>query len=211
MSRANITPFVTLADSPSNVNLLNQNFNNILAALEKTVSRVGEDKNFLEGDIDANSKRIYNLPYPQTNTEPLRKGDIDIDKLNNAVGIINTTDFKSYITLNASVPIFAGQAVVTDTAGRVKPATHLVVGDGAKVLGISETNSVTNTDCRVRQFGDLTHEGWSFVPTKSVYLTTDGFLTQTVPTTGYQVKIGYAITSDKIAIHIETPIKLAGA
>lgn len=210
MARATLNTLATLADSPSNVAKLNENFNNILAALEDTVSRVGADKNFLEGDIDANSKRIYNLPYPATATEPLRKGDIDIAALDNAVGVINNTDFKSYITLTTGVPIFAGQAVVTGVDGKLYPATHAAVGTGAKILGISETSSGANTAARVRQFGDIVHSGWLFDPTKPVFVTSEGFLTQTIPTSGYQIKVGYAISYDKIAIQLEPPIKLAG-
>jgi hypothetical protein len=46
------------------------------AALENTLSRDGTSPNTMEADIDMGSNRLYNLPEPTSNTEPIRRIDL---------------------------------------------------------------------------------------------------------------------------------------
>lgn len=62
-----------------NLNKINSNFQKIEDELQNKVlyrnNPVGEP-NGLSADIDANSKRILNLPFPASNNEPVRYGDV---------------------------------------------------------------------------------------------------------------------------------------
>lgn len=80
MSRVTLNTIGSLSN-PSAINSLNENFALLAAALEKTVSRLAEAPDYMEADLDMNNKRLKNLPAPTTNTEPLRKGDIDVLEL----------------------------------------------------------------------------------------------------------------------------------
>lgn len=68
MSRYTRTPITSGYEVQSQ---LNQNFSDIQAAIEDTLSRVGDVPNHLEADIDCNSHRLYNLPTATSPTEPV--------------------------------------------------------------------------------------------------------------------------------------------
>lgn len=68
MSRYTRTPVTSGFEVQSQ---LNQNFSDIQEAIDDTLSRVGDQPNFMEADLDMNSKRIYNLPHATSNTEPI--------------------------------------------------------------------------------------------------------------------------------------------
>lgn len=55
---------------------INNNNAAIEAAMENTLSRDGTSPNTMNTDLDMNNKRVYNLPEPITDGEPVRKGDI---------------------------------------------------------------------------------------------------------------------------------------
>lgn len=73
-----------------NISTINDNFTKIETALNDKVlyrdNPVGEP-NALVTDVDANSKRIYNLPKPTTATEPLRLGDA-LEQLNITLDLV---------------------------------------------------------------------------------------------------------------------------
>lgn len=79
--RVTLTTLPNLRNDTSNTEALNENFTKIAEALDNTVSRTGEEPNQLEGDIDANSQRIFNLPEPATDTEPLRVKDVPVAEI----------------------------------------------------------------------------------------------------------------------------------
>lgn len=67
-----------------NISTINDNFTKIEDALNNKVlfrDNPAGEPNALVTDVDANSKRIYNLPQPISPTEPLRLGDA-LDNLN---------------------------------------------------------------------------------------------------------------------------------
>ena len=69
MARYTRTPVSTL-----------QGINNELAkvelAMQDTLDRTGSTPNYMDNNLDMNSRRILNLPAPLTDQEPLRRGDV---------------------------------------------------------------------------------------------------------------------------------------
>ena len=55
--------------------LHNSNYDAIEAAFDNTLSRDGSSPNFMGANIDMNSHRVINLPYPGSSTEPIRRDD----------------------------------------------------------------------------------------------------------------------------------------
>lgn len=80
--RVSLSTLPNLRNDTSNTEAVNENFTKIAECLDTLVSRVGQEPDYLEGDIDANSHRIINLPYPATATEPLRKQDVNVAEIN---------------------------------------------------------------------------------------------------------------------------------
>ena len=73
---------VTLDNITANSNLssqvatINENFQEIAAAIENSFSRDGTSPNQAEAHLDMNSKRIYNLPAPASANDAARFQDV---------------------------------------------------------------------------------------------------------------------------------------
>lgn len=68
---------ISLPNQPTAANTVNENSNRIEAAMEKTLSRDGTSPNAMGTDFDMNNHRILNLPAPVSNTDVVRKYDLD--------------------------------------------------------------------------------------------------------------------------------------
>jgi hypothetical protein len=67
----------------------------------------------------------------------------------------------------------------------------------------------TGDDVTVQSNGKMTVTGASWTPGGVIYLSTNGTLTQTEPTTGFSQVVGIAHSADVIIIEIRKPIILA--
>ena len=75
-----------------------------------------------------------------------------------------------------------------------------------KVRGIStEAFTTGNIGC-VQIGGFMQDPSWSWTPDLPVFLSNNGLLTQTVPTTGFILQLGVADTATRILIDLKMPI-----
>lgn len=77
MPKLEFTELENLQNEQSAVDAINANMQAIADAIENTLSRDGTAPNALEANLDANNRRILNLPVPTNNTEPARHGDLE--------------------------------------------------------------------------------------------------------------------------------------
>lgn len=77
MAKVVLTNLTNLSNETSVVNTINANNDAIEAAMEQALFRDGETPNEMNDDLDMNSNRIYNLPFPVSGTEPIRKAEYD--------------------------------------------------------------------------------------------------------------------------------------
>lgn len=77
MSKINLEDVQSLTHEQSALDRLNQNFEEITDQSDTFLSRTGEAPNQMEADLDMNGNRVLNLPYPASDSEPIRLGDID--------------------------------------------------------------------------------------------------------------------------------------
>jgi len=137
-----------------NLNKINDNFQEIESNINNTSIQSTGGNNVMSQDLDMNSKRILNLPFPLSGGEPLRKGDVTSDttgatvqyvdnSIENTVplNIINDPsqayEFESVSTLKSSTTAFIlGKKLKTTSfyggwsttaQGPVGGATYLVV------------------------------------------------------------------------------------
>src|SRR6185295_13991299 len=75
MAKLTLNDLSSLENQTSAIALINANNTLVEEAIENTLSRDGTSPNQMEASLDMNSNRIYNLPEPQTDTEPLRLVD----------------------------------------------------------------------------------------------------------------------------------------
>ena len=115
-----------LQNESSVVTVLAQNNRAIEAAVENTLSRDGTYPNYMQDNLDMNSKRILNLPVPIVDTDPVRLIDIaDIGNVTiNSIPAGGTTG--QALTKNSNVdydivwntPTVTGSLPVGGTAGQ---------------------------------------------------------------------------------------------
>lgn len=97
------------------------------------------------------------------------------------------------------VAISSGVAVLAD---------HTNSAHSRSTLGINDTFTTIGNQTSVIVIGEIVNVGWSFTVDAPVYLSTTGDLTQVVPITGFLLKIGIALASDKVLIDIQMPIHI---
>lgn len=74
------------------------------------------------------------------------------------------------------------------------------------VRGITIQSALLGANVIVQIGGPITEPSWSWIANQPVYVGSSGFLTQTVPTTGWLLEIGVADTATRIIIEPKIPI-----
>jgi len=76
MTKIVLTDLANLQNENTAINTINDNSDVIVAAIDNTLSRDGTAPNQMAASLDMNSHRILNLPFPNSNTDPIRLQDI---------------------------------------------------------------------------------------------------------------------------------------
>jgi len=76
------------------------------------------------------------------------------------------------------------------------------------VAGLTDTAFLQSADVLAIMNGDIQEVTWTWTLNKPIFLGNNGFMTQTVPTTGFLLQVGYPVTTDKMIVDIKTPINL---
>ena len=99
---------------------------------------------------------------------------------------------------------------VNRSTGKVRYADKDTAVHSHSVIGL--TTEAVNLDEQVdiQTLGVVTDNSWSWNMSgdTSLYLGTNGALTQTPPTSGFSMKVGFAMSATKIYVRIETPVFL---
>lgn len=106
--------------------------------------------------------------------------------------------------------VVGGQRIVTtDGAGKVVYADKDTPADAFRVLGMTIFSAIADDDVQVLTFGDHTDPSFTWTPGDPIYLGNTGLMTQTVPTTGFVMQVGFAVTSTKMFLQLKEPIATA--
>ena len=110
------------------------------------------------------------------------------------------------ITLVAGENLSALRAVTSNSSGQAVYASNDTLAN-AQVVGISNGAVTSGANATIKISGILTDANWNWTK-GTVYLGTNGTLTQTVPTNGaIVVHVGKALTSTQLIIDIDTIIQ----
>ena len=110
------------------------------------------------------------------------------------------------ITLVAGENLSALRAVTSNSSGQAVYASNNTLAN-AQVVGITNGAVTSGANATIKISGILTDANWNWTK-GTVYLGTNGTLTQTVPTNGaIVVHIGKALTSTQLIIDIDTIIQ----
>ena len=111
----------------------------------------------------------------------------------------------SYVT---SIPIGGHRAVTLNAAKELIYADNTNPAHLGKILGISESAADAGSLLTVCSFGELIESSWTWTLDGPIYLTTNGQLTQTAPTTGFLCAVGFPISSTAIFVGVQPSIIL---
>lgn len=89
---------------------------------------------------------------------------------------------------------------------------HALDKDDGDHIGLIAGLTITATGAEgsvvVQRAGPVDDDAWSWVTSGLIWLGDSGIPTQTPPTTGYDVQIGYAVSPTRIYLDIQPPINL---
>ena len=111
-----------------------------------------------------------------------------------------------YVTRTAGQTISANR-VLYDRAGLVYPLGQADGENIFAILGLAVSAGQTGAQISVQRSGTVTDSGWSWAFGR-VYLGANGQLTQTPPSSGFSVLIGFAATATSINLSINDPIEV---
>jgi hypothetical protein len=110
------------------------------------------------------------------------------------------------LSLNAGEALSALRAVTSDSNGDAVYASNDTLAN-AQVIGITETAASSGAAVAIRTSGLMTDPSWSWSK-GTIYLGTNGQLTQTAPSGGaFVVHVARALTATTIQIDIDTLIQ----
>lgn len=112
---------------------------------------------------------------------------------------------------DTSAQVLSGHtAVVLDHLGEIAAADSYDLSCFGSVYGVIDSAYLKDSPVRVIRTGYLTHEGWSFIPNKPIFLGRAGALTQDYPTGAVFLQvIGIAKSPTSMVIMLQPPTMLS--
>lgn len=111
--------------NPQSVSVMNANFQKIMVALDEQVlyrDNPDEEPNQMENDIDMNGKRIYNLPEPVADHEPLRLMDGTRIVVEQSQDLIDAANAATAAALAATIAADNANEAVSEVVGTANDA-----------------------------------------------------------------------------------------
>lgn len=121
---------------------------------------------------------------------------------------ISASSTNSVIGQYTASEAIGGHIVVYQTAGGVAIASSDSTSHANRILGITNSAVSLGANVPVTLSGELTEPTWTFTEGLPVYLSVNGTLTQTPPTSGFILQMGVAVSPTKISVSIKLPIIL---
>jgi hypothetical protein len=119
-----------------------------------------------------------------------------------------TIDSSETTPITASATLSALRVIATDASGGGIYASRSTAATRDCIVGISTNACNVGETCHVKYTGIITDAGWAWTR-GPVYVSTNGQMTQTAPTSGYVRIVGYAINATTISINLQSSIVLA--
>lgn len=112
---------------------------------------------------------------------------------------------------SASIAISGHRIVSLNGLGEVEYASSGNITQANRIVGMTMNAAVPGGLVSVQKFGELTEPSWNWTLSQPIYLSIDGALTQTPPSTPasqFSVIVGFPISPTAIFVNIGNPIIL---
>lgn len=116
------------------------------------------------------------------------------------------SSLSSVLSLTAAITISGHRVVASNAAGLAVYASSDDAADANMALGVSTGAALAGSTVEVQYAGTLVEPSWAWTPKLPVFCGANGVLTQVVPTDGFALIIGVAMTATSLAISIKQPI-----
>lgn len=111
----------------------------------------------------------------------------------------------SNVSYTAGVALGGHRAVVLDASENAIYADHTNLAHADKVIGIT-TGAVTAGDAAsIQTEAEITEPSWSWTLDQPIFLGATGLLTQTPPSSGFLLVMGFPISATKMFLAIGEP------
>lgn len=104
--------------------------------------------------------------------------------------------------------VLSGHRVVMVEDNKAYYADCTILSHGKLVLGITTGASVIGAQSRIQVSGELYEPSWSWTLGIPVWLSTNGLLSQVLPSSGFCLSVGFPTSSTKLIVRISEPIFL---
>lgn len=108
----------------------------------------------------------------------------------------------------AGVALGGHRMVVLDNSQLAIYADCAISAHAHKVLGMTSGAVVSGDTATIQTGGEMTEPSWNWTLGTPVWLSTNGQLTQTVPTTGFSLIIGFPISATTLFVSKREPLIL---
>lgn len=109
---------------------------------------------------------------------------------------------------NAAFNLSGHRAVYVNDSKLLEYADNTTAAHANRVFGITIRAVAGGSRASVMIFGKLTEPSWSWFTGQSIFLGADGQLQQTRPSSGFVLKLGYAVSNTTMFVDIKSPIFL---
>lgn len=135
---------------------------------------------------------------------PKQTNNINVINTNISVGAEGT----QYLSKIAGAILSGHRMVVLDAVGKAVYADNTAMTHVNKVLGMTVGSAVADAAIDILRWGELEEPSWTWTLDQPVFLSTNGLLTQTPPSTGFSQIIGFPVSATKLYISLREPIIL---
>jgi hypothetical protein len=108
----------------------------------------------------------------------------------------------------AAAELIAFKVVALADDGRMIHADNTVAAHASAVLGIVLTSPAADEAAAVQRNGEVINTGWSWLPTQTLFLGTNGALVTAPPAAPavFSLSVGLAVAGNKVIVNIGQPI-----
>lgn len=204
-------------NSPLRMPLAVSNFANILSSSDTNLQTAIDtiDDHVISKHSDANfAKTADKLTFwDQSATKftdlSLASGEgIDASISATTFTVAQTTYFENHDSIIAGAILSANKVIIANDSGQAVVADKDVDGDRSRVLGLTQSSASLGASVKYTISGIHTNDTWTWTMGMPVFLGNTGELTQTVPTTGFLMVIGFPVSATKLNVRIGRAGKL---
>jgi len=102
-----------------------------------------------------------------------------------------------------------GHRIVVALGSQIAYADNTVASHSSIVTGITTQAVLSGEAVNVTISGEVSEGSWSWTLDKPIFLTANGLMTQTAPSTGFLLQVGYPTSTTSMVVDIKTAIVLS--